>query len=160
MSTAAIAGTASAAQAPAQPGRAPLARRLLGRVGRPVDEPQDRFDALVGDVDPEERRGHLERRERRRDHEGADRDNATARATRSHVDSGSVVTIRHQRSSVPSIATGRTSDAAAAATTRPRADEDPAERAQVAEEGAHTALAAARSSGSSNRPRTIALATV
>ncbi len=58
-----------------EPAGSPLPRRrLLLGIGRPVDQPQDRLDALVGDVDADERRGDLDRRQRLGDDERPDRD--------------------------------------------------------------------------------------
>ena len=73
---------------------------------------------------------------------------ARARATRRHFDSGSVVAILQTPSSFPSTATGRTSDAAAAATTAPVPTRTQPKVRRSPRKAAHTALAAARSSGS------------
>ncbi len=79
---------------------------------------------------------------------------------RARVPAGSVVAIRHARSSVPSIATGRTSDAAAAASTAPEPASTQPKVRRSPRNAAHTAPAAARSSGSWKRPSASALAIV
>ena len=104
-----------------RPAGAPARRLLLG-IGRAVDQPQERLDALVERVDAEERRGDLERRQRlRRSRARRPRQRDGARSTRSQRRGrlgGHDPPRRAARP--PRGSSGRISDAAAAATTAPQ----------------------------------------
>ena len=163
MSSTAIAGTARR-RARRAPAGAPLSRRGLLLGDRAAGRSSRRIVsiALVDDVDADERRRHLDRGQRLGDRRATPTAiSATARTTRS--------------ARACWLGRGDPPGAAAASPRSPtgpherrrrgghhgaRAGQDPAEGAQVAEEGGPHGAAAARSSGSWKRSSTIARAIV